>query len=432
MVVMPTVDRRSRLRRCMVLTITEDGARRSHGFPAARTVPAVLLLAVFGFVPGTAQVSPEVSAACALSGQSQEAPFDPRFVEFISHPRPLVSPLVNQDESFSVKVIARVVGVHPPVFEILDADREGLVNTSEMMRIYSVDARLRTVLPGLRFGDLVNAAVGTAQGVLVPLVLFEVEKVQGEPVFFHKSAGGGVSSSRAAPLVVYRKHVHDTLIVRKDGSIYYRDKFWNVFERQSLGPEDMARLMQSFASVGFTGFASSLPPIDDGQFRPSVTLLCTRHQRVPIPGREVPLGPVLAALEKVKANALSGSYYRLKYDAKRPITLLDWPFPNLPLNQSEDIRKAAWSEEYKVRESGGHAKGAAAAVFEDLPAGFLAKLPAPMFPPSPVADPNRDTFIREGSKLFRVEAWCSLGRANCRTFDGLIERKMITADAFLG
>jgi len=430
MVVMPDVDRSSRFRRCTALTVAEDGARRSRGFPAARSIPAVLLLAAFGFVPGTAQVSPEVSAVCALSEQSQEAPFDPRFVEFISHPRPLVSPFVNQDESSSVKVIARVLGVHPPVFQILDVDREALVNTCEVMRIYSVDARLRTVLPGLRFGDLTSATLRMARGIVVPLVLFELEKVQGEPVFFHKSAGDSVCSSGAPPLVVYRKHVQDTLIVRKDGSIYYRDKFSNVFDRQSLGQEDLARLMRSFAGVGFSGFASSLPPIDDGQFRPSVTLICTRHQRVVIPGREVPLHLVLAALDEVKAKALSGSFYRLKYDEKRPITFLDWPFPNLPLRQAEDIRKAAWSEEYKARESGGHATEAAA-VFEDLPAGFVAKLPGSRFPPPSVADPNRDTFIREGSKLFRVEAWCSLGRANCRTFDGLIEREMIAADAFL-
>jgi hypothetical protein len=246
----------------------------------------------------------------------------------------------------------------------------------------------------LRFGDLVNATVGTAEGVLVPLVLFELQKVQGAPAFFHNSAGGGVASGGAVPLVVYRKHDQDTLLVRRDGSIYYRDKFWNVSERQSLRPEELARLMRSFANAGFTGFASSLPPIDDRRFRPSVTLLCTRHQRVLIPGREVPLGPLLAALEEVKAKALSGSYYRLKYASKRPITLLDWPFPNLPLNQADEIKQAAWSTEYKARDSGGHAKGAAAAVFEDLPAGFLAKLPGPMFPPFPVADPNRDTFIQ--------------------------------------
>ncbi len=427
MVVMLSVYRRIRLR-SIARAITESEARLP-GFRASGTMSAFILITAFGLLPAQSQVSPEVSAACALSGQSPEAPFDPKFVEFVSSPRPFDWPIPSQDAGASFKMIARVVGVAPPVFEVLDIDREpAFAGICTMMRIYSVDARLRSVLPRLRFGDLVNARVGFAEGILVPLILFEVEKIQGEPSFYHKASRPGFCSSQAAPLVVYRKHVNETLVVRNDGSIYYADKFSNVLDGQHLGREELARLMRTFQSMDFNGFASSLPPIEKNQPSASVTLLCTRHQRVLLGGREVALAPVLAALDEVKAKALSGSYYLLKYDEKRPITLLDWPFPNLPLSRAEEIIKAAVSEESKARRSGGHATGA---IFQDLPAEFLAKLPGRFPPQSSSKDPNRDTFIREGSKLFWVELRCGLGGANCRRFDGLLKWELKTPDAFL-
>ena len=121
-----------------------------------------LLIAAIGFAPARAQIPPETSAsklaaACTLSGQLPEAAFDPNLVEFVAHPQPLLSPFTNEDVGLSFKVIARVVGVRPLVFEILDQeklrDTYEALPPCELQRIYSVDARLRNVLPGLRFGD---------------------------------------------------------------------------------------------------------------------------------------------------------------------------------------------------------------------------------------------------------------------------------------
>ena len=125
-----------------------------------------------------------------FSGQLPEAAFDPNLVEFVAHPQPLLSPFTNEDVGLSFKVIARVVGVRPLVFEILDQeklrDTYEALPPCELQRIYSVDARLRNVLPGLRFGDLVQARLMAAQGGIVPLILSEVEKIPGEPKYLHE------------------------------------------------------------------------------------------------------------------------------------------------------------------------------------------------------------------------------------------------------
>ena len=406
-----------------------------------------LLIAAIGFVPAQAQLPPATSAsapaaACTLSGQLPEAAFDPNLVEFVAHPQPLISPFNKEDTGLSFKVIARVVGVSPPVFEILDQEklRDTLdpLPPCQMQRIYSVDARLRNVLPGLRFGDLVQARLMAAQGGIVPLILSEVEKIPGEPKYLHEPSAEGSCSSRAGALITYRKVNGETLMVRHDGSIYYTDVLGNVFSRHRIGEEDLARLMQAMRAADFNAFASSLPPLDNTPMRPAITLICARHQRVLIPGREPILAPVMAALEEVKKKVLADSYYALKYDEKREITILDWPLRELPLAQAEALKSAARKRAYDLKQVGQSAPGDAEVVYQPLPAGLLAKLPdSAMTRPFaldakgiPVAYPNRDVYVRDGQKIYRVEKLsCADPAAKCGSFDNLSVQELRVPEA---
>ncbi|MGA8579833.1 MAG: hypothetical protein WB579_14190, partial [Bryobacteraceae bacterium] len=335
-----------------------------------------------------------LTAACALSGQLPEAPFDPELVEFVANPQPFTEPFTNESLSIAARMIARVVGVHPVVFEILDDERRqpGASDTCQMLRIYSVDARLRSVLLELRFGDLVEATLAAMEGGISRMILSKVERIHGEPAYFHERPADGGCSNRVGTLVAYRKHSGETLIVRKDGSIYYNDARSSVFDRHRLEQEDLARLMQSFQSAGFDGFPSSLPPIDNTQGRPSITLVCARYQRVLIPGRESLLAPVLAALEEVKTKALSGSYYLLRYNERREITFLDWPFSKLPLDQIESMKRTAYSQEAEARASGRTVPKTSEGIHQELPAEYLAKLPGVWYLGASVRDPNRDVY----------------------------------------
>ena len=169
-------------------------------------------------------------------------------------------------------------------------------------------------------------------------------------------------------------------------------------------------------------------PIDNTLARPAITLICARHQRVLIPGREPILAPVMAALEEVKRKVLADSYYALKYDEKREITILDWPLRELPLDRAEALKSAARKRAYDLKQVGQSTPDDAEVVYRKLPAGLLAKLPdnamaRPLALDAkgiPVAYPNRDVYVRDGQKIYRVEKLsCVDPAAKCGSFDNL-------------
>ena len=364
----------------------------------------LLLSALFGAVcaegqSGMASNSSLSPGACVLSGQLPEQPFDPQMVEFVSAPKPPA----DGAPSFSVQMIARVVGVRPLVIEVLDTDvaDQGGLRTCQRKRIYSVDSRLQGILPQLRFNDRVRARMSLASGGTEALVLTGLERIPGEPVYFNESAQDTVCSNRSGTLVAYQSPTGEILSVHDDGSIDYRDTHSNVFDRQRLGQEDLAKLMQSFQSAGFNALPNTLPPADKTQGQPSITLICARHQRVLIPGNTAALAPVIQSLERVKAKALAQAYYFLKYDEKRQITFLAWPFSQLPIDQAQGKIRAASSEEFAARCARRPVRGDFRMFHQDLPAEFFMKLPSNN-PKDPDTDPNRDAYVQAGSKIYRV------------------------------
>lgn len=400
--------------------------------PSPTTVAVLLFSAVFGSELAKPQPSgPAVSVACALSGQSPESPFDPNMVEFVSAPKPIAD-----GPSFSVQMIARVVGLSPLVFEVLDMDvpDQGELRTCHRQRIYSVDSQLRGILPQLGFNDRVRARMVLAYGGAETLVLSDVEKIPGEPAYFHERPRDTVCSNRSGTLVVYQQPTGEVLSVHNDGSIDYRDTRWNVFDRQRLGPDDVAQLMQSFQDTGFDKLANVMPPVDKTQGQPSITLICARHQRVLVPGKEAALAPVIQKLELVKAKALAQSHYLLKYDEKRQITFLSWPFSQLPIEEAQCKIEEAASEQFAARCAARPVRGDFRMFHQELPAEFFAKLPA-NYSRHRDADPNRDAYVQSGSRIYRV-TWLTCGDqaqycGNLYKLSQLVVTELVTPDYLL-
>jgi hypothetical protein len=335
--------------------------------------------------------------------------------------------------TISFEVIARVVSVRPLVFEILDSseDQWGGLAACGIVRIYSVDARLRDVLPQLRFRDLVKARLACADGGIVQTILTEVKKIPGEPVYFHERPPSAGCSSRIGVLVAYRKRNLEALTVYRDGLLRYSDGYGNTAGRQQLGREELARLMRAFRDAGFNFLPSTLPPIDETQGRSSITLICGRHQRVLVSGRETLLAPVLTALEGIRAGALSNSRYLLRYQEKREISLLDWPFAQVPVEQLETLKRRAQVAEYEARQANRAAHGPFEVIREEVPPEFLAKLPGTAAVTTPGDDPNRYVYVRADSKTYRVIRTCVTGSPQCRTFEGLMVQEVPDAGVLL-
>ena len=344
--------------------------------------------------------------ACGQSGQSAGGPFDPKAVEFVVSSMPAADGL-----SFTMRTIARVIGVNPPVIEILDSDRidQGGLTTCERRRIRSADARLRAAIPQWRFGELIQGTFTLQSGSVDPLVLTAVEEIHGEPAYFHES--GGVCANRSGVLVNYLSPDGETLVVYRDGSVNYQDARSLVFDRLRLGPEDLAGLMQSFGSAGFQGLDGRLPPGDPG----SITLICARYQQVAISGHEAALTPVLRSLQQVRARAIAATPLRLSYEEKREITFQAWPFPELPIDVAEARIRTASNEEFQARCCNRTAQGDFRMYHKELPASFLDGLP--IIPPGGEGRPYYGGYFRGGTKIYRVSrVSCPDEPADCRTF----------------
>ncbi len=372
---------------------------------------------LFGIVLG-AVCSGAQSAVCSLSGQTAGAPFDARMVEFVSDPKPIAD-----SPGLSVQMIARVAGLRPLVIEVLDTDvpDQGGSHTCERKRIYSVDGRLREVLSQLNFGDLVRVRMLFAFGGTDPLVLTELEKISGAPAYFHQPSQDSVCANRTGTLVVYQAEGNETTAVYSDGSIYYQDPRGKVFDRQRLGPDELARLMQSFQRAGFETLANAMPAIDRTRGQPSISLICARHQRVLVAGNQAALAPVLQSLQEAKTKALAEAYYFLKYDEKREITFLAWPFSQLPIDQAGSKIRAVTTEEFAARCAQRPVQGDFRMFHQDLPAQFFEQLPA-SFSKNRNADPHRDAYVQSGSRVYRV-SWrrCPADVPGCQTWYQLRE-----------
>jgi hypothetical protein len=406
----------------------------AHELRAVALFPALLEALLLTSLPAQAQGSPQAPdwsprAACALSGQAADAgTFDPNQVEFVPNPRPVE--FEGRTVSLKRRVIARVVGLRPLVFEVLDTEDDRLQpprGPCERERVYTVDSRLREVLGTLRFQDLVRATSSFAEGGFNDMVLTELEKIQGAPVYFHPQAGSGGCSNRAGMLVQYYKRSGETVIINNDGSIYFRDAQWRTYDKQRVEPVDLTNLMHALGDAGFNAFPSQKWEVGDHSGQPYVALACTRFQKVLIPDHEQALEPVEQIMEKVKAKALSDTYYLLLYRERGQIELVDWPFPRLPLEQFEALKWKAREAERQAKAENRPVQGDFAVFHQQVPLEFFAKVPVDSAPLTRDQDPNRNVYFRDGQKLYRVGKGPAFG-SEVGTMYALAVQEVVSAD----
>ena len=179
--------------------------------------------------------------------------------------------------------------------------------------------------------------------------------------------------------------------VYNDGTLFYMDYYFNTFRMEKLSPDEMAQLFKAFADSSFNSLASSPPPAGKVDSH-SVTLACSRYQRVPASGLESRLAPVMKQFDLLKARATEHAYYLLMTSGRRKLTILDWPFRQVRLS---DIAN-------KRNENVNHP----AALQDTVPADFMAKLPQQKVITGPI-DPDEDppdryVYVRDEDRLYRV------------------------------
>ncbi len=366
--------------------------------------PPTLLALLTVFSTGAQTISPP--AACSLSAQSAERRFEPTDVEFVKDPKALsLDPRIFPDTKdrkldFSSAEIARVVGVSPLVVEVLDVNRgqpAGGGYWCEITRLFTVDSRLRSILPQLRVNDLVYGTVMASEGGLTKFVLTKTEKIAGSPRYFHENPKDGPCQNRSGTLIVHRSRF-ENLSVFNDLTIVFSDRRGHVFARQKLGPELLSRLMQSFKDAGFNALPGSKWTVDNSGL-PYVTLICGRYQKVRIEDHQAALAPVLHVLDEVRDAALANTYYQLSYKGKAEINIVEWPLRDLAPDQVTQLKPFADDDDKRSKFAKRPIDPRYAAFEQRLPQDFLDKIP--QVPPAPGSQVP-DAYVRGGSKLYLV------------------------------
>jgi len=373
--------------------------KESAPLPEPRTrfiaLALVQLIAAFS-TDGQTLLSPPV--ACALSGQAGEPPpFDPNEIEFVSKPKP--ASLGDQRLDLAIGFVARIVSLRPLIVEILDAsgNQSADFHYCQMVRIMSVDARLRRVLGQLRFNDVVKGEFMFSEGGLEKLVVTNLKKVEGAPAYFHER-DKAACDNRTGTLMVYQTPSGGRLVLYNDLTISYRDQKGKFFERQKLESESLSRLMQSFGDVNFNAFPSR-KWTDELATDSAITLVCGRYQKVMFDGREAVLARVLRSLNDVREIALANTYYVLSYKERRELAFLEWPLPNLSPDRVQSLRQYAAFDEQQAKTVNRPIDSRFLAFQQRLPQDFLDKLP--VFP-SYSRQSNTEVYVKSDSRIFRL------------------------------
>jgi hypothetical protein len=340
-------------------------------------------------------------AACSLSGQSAQQSFDPSEVEFLTDPKPLFldpklfSMQKGQKLDFSAEEIARVVSLSPLILELWDVNQKQIAGSSwcQIVRLFDVDSRLRSVLPQLHMNDLVYATMLATESGLTKSVLTTVERIEGAPRYFHESPEAASCRNRAGTLLEYAPRF-EGLALYDDLTISYGDRKGKVFDHQKLSRELLERLMRSFNDVAFNAMPGRKWTVDNSG-QPSITLICGRYQKVPLEDHAAALAPVLQVLHEIRDVALKNTYYLLSYKERRELELVDWPLPDLRPEQVEELKPSADAADRQARFAKRPIDSRYASFGKHLPQDFLDKVRE-----IPSAMNVEDAYVRSGSRLF--------------------------------
>jgi hypothetical protein len=409
---------------------------------------------ILGYLKCSAQsstISPGTirCADCPLTAQKPTSqPFDEKRFQFITTPKPIAL----EGGFFESTIIGRVLVTSPLIVEILDSDFRRFDSNGRPLqniaaeqyepdicgiRVYDyVDRNSKTVLPTLRFNDLVTARWFYSPEESKPddlfsskIVVSDVRKVTETLPYFHDSPGKDFCANRSGRLIVYHGLFVDLVTVYNDGGIYYRNALFRGFGQRRLSREEVSDLLKVFRTLNFDELPTTVP--DDKKPETStLTLLCSRYQVVSVTGREALLAPLLRRMDEIAAKATSQAYFLLKPGKKVRLTILPWPYPQMSLEGFYDKKNRARTQQlYGVERVPGNLE----IMHERLADDFLMKLPLTYATRSQHEDPNRYVYFAQGGKLYRVtyNPGCNPGAPYCNTFDSLDVAEVSAPDAAL-
>ena len=320
---------------------------------------------------------------CDLSGQKEEVETD------IDKSRQAG----GFDEEEHSRLIARLLKKDPLVIEVLDRDpwsnfvRDSLGIEDELSAREDVFDELET----LEFGDIFEAKqysylvggieLGMASGV------YDIKKFGGEPDYYHRDLSNFPGFSRTGVLIRYYSFELGTLIIYKDGTVYFKDKDGNVLEEEKLSTSDINNLLKLFRQINFDALESK---DNYAQYEPAVTLICNRYQNILIKDKENTLKPLLREFEKLILDLQENFEFQIKYEDKVKVEIIDWSLKEFPLS---DIKKyhdealAYYRSTGKVKED--------SPSYTEIPAEVLSVL-------TPLASIDRGPFFKSEGKVYLV------------------------------
>jgi hypothetical protein len=311
-------------------------------------------------------------------------------------------------QKMRLEFTGRVVSKQPFVLDVLDvraAPGESLAGSCGPTTIALVDSRLKSVLAGLQFNEVVHAGLIWGGTAAYP---HEVVMTELSPLSTLPSSGNCANAS--GMLFAYREEV-ETVEVFQDGAIHYCDPLLHCYNNQKLSGEELADLLRAFGQAGFDAVPSELRPMGNVPDRNSLTLICRRDQYVSLPGKEALLAPLLEHMEALKKRATSQLSYVLMYKQRLKQKILEWPYPQMPLSEFVAGRPRAAT--------------AAIPLEHELPADLLSETSDTDWHGKVTENPQ--TFWKSAGRLYRVSA----GR-QCKRFACISVYEVREAEAALG
>lgn len=352
----------------------------------------------------TLPASPECSDAAQSSGSF--SPPASSQIEFIEKPKPFLIP-GRDSPALAFEFTARVLNSAPLIVDVIDANGPTSNETSRscgFTTLSTFDAKLKPVLPSVKFGQVLKLT-GVMTGTGLKDWNFVIIDIKPSPL---PDDSPGACPSKSGIAVSIRGPV-PYVNVYNDGTVFYMDYYFNTFRMEKLSPDEMAQLFKAFADSSFNSLPSSPPPSGKVDSH-SVTLACSRYQRVPESGLESRLQPVMKQFDLLKARATEHAYYLLMTSGRRKLTILDWPFTQVRLSDIANKRKESISHPPALQDT--------------VPADFLDKLPQQQVITGPVNTdeerPGLYVYVRDEGRLYRViRNACWGATPHCTTFRDL-------------
>jgi hypothetical protein len=225
--------------------------------------------------------------------------------------------------------VVRVVRTSPLVVEVLQVlEGPGTPDRTSACGLQTIalaDEKLKPELLQMKFNQIVKAELTYGGNHEFPHSFY----LSGLSTVSPGEMQGGNCPNQSGLLMSYRGTV-DVVNVYSDGSILYRDEKGDTHGAERLSGEELAAVLKTFGAVSFERVDSTFRPMDRVPDQHSLTLICARDQYVALRGKEAILAPLLERIRWLKDRATSRTSYLLLFEDRGPLTVHDWPYPQLP------------------------------------------------------------------------------------------------------